>query len=108
MKLKLVLLLLFIGVIPELSAKIIIRKDVSYLNNSKDIRNLLDVYYPANSEVPKDVLVFIHGGSWDSGKKETYRWLGKNMARKNVVSVIINYSLSPELQYEKMAEPKAF
>lgn len=46
--------------------------------------------------------VFIHGGSWNSGSKETYWWLGKNLAHKNVASVIINYSLSPQYQYEKM------
>ena len=80
-----------------------IKRDISYRGQSQNIRNFLDVYYPKNKETPKDVLVFIHGGSWDSGKKDTYWWLGKNMASKNVVSVIINYSLSPKSQYEEMA-----
>lgn len=103
MKLKYFLLILFLTSFFELSAKVLIKKDIAYCENSRDIRNLLDVYYPENTEEAKDVLVFIHGGSWNSGKKEIYWWLGKNMARKNVVSVIINYSLSPESQYEKMA-----
>ena len=80
-----------------------IKRDISYRGQSHNVRNFLDVYYPKNKETPKDVLVFIHGGSWDSGKKDTYWWLGKNMASKNVVSVIINYSLSPKSQYEEMA-----
>ena len=86
-----------------LFAKTIVKRDVPYLNTHGDTRNLLDIYYPSNTEETKDVLVFIHGGSWDSGKKETYWWLGRNMADKNVVTVIINYSLSPEAQYEEMA-----
>lgn len=80
-----------------------IKRDISYRGQSKNVRNFLDVYYPKNTETTKDVLVFIHGGSWNSGKKDTYWWLGKNMARKNVISVIINYSLSPKSQYEQMA-----
>ena len=103
MKLKYFLLILFLVSYFELSAKVLIKKDIPYRENSTTVRNLLDVYYPENTEEAKDVLVFIHGGSWNSGKKEIYWWLGKNMARKNVVSVIINYSLSPESQYEKMA-----
>ncbi len=103
MKAKYFLLILFLASSFELSAKIIIRKDIAYQENSTASRNLLDVYYPDNTEEAKEVLVFIHGGSWNSGKKEMYWWLGKNMAMKNVVSVIINYSLSPEFQYEKMA-----
>lgn len=81
-----------------------IERNVAYTSQSRDqADNLLDIYYPEDKAVPKDVLVFIHGGSWNSGKKETYWWLGKNMARKNVVTVIINYGLSPQYQYEKMA-----
>ena len=84
-------------------AGIDVKRNINYRGQTPNVRNLLDVYYPKKTESPKDVLVFIHGGSWDSGKKETYWWLGKNMARNNVVSVIINYSLSPEAKYDKMA-----
>lgn len=104
MRLLIFLLFLLISSFkPAFSAGIDIKKDISYSSNSgSGTENLLDVYYP-KSEAPKDVLVFIHGGSWSSGKKDTYWWLGRNMARKNVVTVIINYSLSPDNQYEKMA-----
>ncbi len=103
MNLKYYLLILLLTPFFELTAEVIIKKDIAYRKNSTEIRNLLDVYYPENTAEAKDVLVFIHGGSWNSGKKETYWWLGKNMANKNVVTVIINYSLSPKSQYEKMA-----
>jgi acetyl esterase/lipase len=102
MKAKFYLIILLSAIFRDASADVLIRKDLAYLD-SKNVRNLLDVYYPENINEPKDVLVFIHGGSWNSGNKDMYWFLGKNMARKNVVSVIINYSLSPEFQYEKMA-----
>ncbi len=82
-----------------------IKRDIAYTNHANETgtRHFLDVYYPKNLEKSKDVLVFIHGGSWDSGKKETYWWLGRNFAHKNVVTVIVNYSLSPQYQYKQMA-----
>lgn len=103
MKKHLFLMIFLLSQISITLAGIGIKRNISYRGEAQNVRNLLDVYYPKNKEVAKDVLVFIHGGSWDSGKKEIYWWLGRNMARKNVVSVIINYRLSPESQFEKMA-----
>lgn len=80
-----------------------VKKDLTYPSASKAGRNQLDIYYPKDTGSPKDVLVFIHGGAWDSGKKDIYWWLGRNMASKNVVTVVINYPLSPKANYEEMA-----
>ena len=86
-----------------LAVSIKIKKDISYPSATKSTRNQLDVYYPKDVSQAKDVLVFIHGGSWDSGKKDIYWWMGRNFASKNVVTVIINYPLSPAAGYEDMA-----
>ena len=106
MKIKLVILMLFYisSLNSVLAFSIKVKKDISYPSSSKVGRNQLDVYYPKDSAKPKDVLVFIHGGAWDSGKKDIYWWLGRNMASKGVVTVIINYPLSPQAGYEEMAE----
>ncbi len=105
MRIKLVFLILLFGDFQaSFAAAIQIKRDILYSSGSSSgTENLLDVYYPKDLSKVKDVLVFIHGGSWNSGKKETYWWLGRNMAHKNVVTVVINYSLSPVYQYEKMA-----
>lgn len=96
--------LLTVGFRSAVAGGIDIKRDISYSSDSTNgTENLLDVYYPEDISSVKDVLVFIHGGSWNSGKKETYWWLGRNMARKDVVTIIINYSLSPDAAYEKMA-----
>jgi acetyl esterase/lipase len=68
------------------------------------VRHTLDVYYPSDTSEAKDVFVFIHGGSWKNGKKDTYRFLAKNMVRRGFVAVIINYRLSPAVQYDAMVD----
>jgi acetyl esterase/lipase len=100
-KIFLLLFFFFIAISESFSSGIQHAKNIPYSNQTNGRSNLLDIYYE-KSETPKKVLVFIHGGSWNSGKKETYWWLGRNFAHKNVVSVIINYSLSPA-KYEQMA-----
>lgn len=85
------------------SAQVKIAKNLNYANNS-DLNNSLNVFYKNDGVKDKPVLIFIHGGSWSSGKKETYWWLGRNFARKGVVTVIINYPLAPDAQYEKMGD----
>ena len=80
-----------------------VSKDLSYVQNSSEKRHLLNIYYPKVTTESKDVLIFIHGGSWNSGDKSTYWWLGRNLARKKIVSVLINYSHSPQYKYDEIA-----
>ncbi len=67
----------------------------------------LNVYSPRRVKQPAPVLIFIHGGSWRSGNKKLYYYLGKRLARKGVVAVVIDYPLSPEAQYNEMAHSAA-
>ncbi len=71
-------------------------KDIQYtvIDSVESEWHQLDVYYPGNTNEQKPVLIFIHGGSWESGKKETYRLMGKHLAKSGVVTVIINYRLT--------------
>lgn len=67
----------------------------------------LDVYAPRQVKSPRPVLVFIHGGNWNSGKKSQYWPMGRNFARKGIVTVIIDYPLSPAATYDDMAQASA-
>jgi acetyl esterase/lipase len=82
-------------------AGIKIEKDLAYAD--KGTRNLLDIYHNAKTSQPQDVIVFIHGGSWRSGSKDSYWFLGRNFAKKGKILVAINYPLAPEYQYDTMA-----
>ena len=67
----------------------------------------LNVYSTRRHRKPQPVFVFIHGGNWNSGKKETYHLLGKKFAHKNITTVIIDYPLSPSAGYHEMAADAA-
>ncbi|MES2826636.1 MAG: alpha/beta hydrolase [Bacteroidota bacterium] len=104
MKLTLTLMLVaFIGVISAWSAGVKVEKDIDYGSATGDIRRQLNIYHKTNVNTAQDVIIFIHGGSWSSGKKDIYWWLGRNFARKGAVTVTINYGLAPESKYEQMA-----
>ncbi|WP_025145315.1 alpha/beta hydrolase [Pedobacter jeongneungensis] len=100
-KFHVLLMLLFQTILSSAQVKKV--KNINYAGNT-DEANTLNIFYKNDSIKNKPVLIFIHGGSWSSGKKETYWWLGRNFARKGVVTVIINYRLAPDVQYEKMGD----
>jgi acetyl esterase/lipase len=53
------------------------------------------------------VVIFIHGGYWTSGNKNIYGFLGRNFGKKKIVTVIPNYTLSPNGNYDTMAKEVA-
>lgn len=93
----------FLGQISFLQAGVKVKKDVNYTDQN-DERRQLNVFYQKDITQAKDVVIFIHGGSWSSGSKDIYWWLGRNLARKDIVAVNINYGLAPANQYGQMAE----
>ena len=77
-------------------------KDVAYVPaTAPDFdqeRHILDVYSP-RQKAPNaggyPVVLFIHGGSWSSGNKNIYTFIGRRLAKQGVVAVLINYRLAP-------------
>ncbi len=67
----------------------------------------LNIFQPDNKSVAAPVLIFIHGGNWNSGNKDTYNLLGRNFAKKGVVTIIPDYTLSPKANYDDMAKEVA-
>lgn len=67
--------------------------------NSNKQANTLDVYRPvivADHSVP--VVIFVHGGGWDSGDKNNYKFVGAALAEQGYVAVLPNYSLYPKVK----------
>lgn len=85
-------------------------KNISYIPANSTVkadpeRHLLDVYAPNRKpQTPLPVVVFIHGGNWNSGSKNIYWFIGRRLAKQGVVAVIINYRLSPSVMVPAMAD----
>lgn len=64
-----------------------------------DPRQKLDVYRPRTPVANAPMVVFFYGGSWSSGEKDDYRFVGEALASRGIVTVIADYRLSPEFRY---------
>jgi acetyl esterase/lipase len=62
-------------------------------------RRSLDVYVPARMRGAAPVVVFLYGGSWESGAKEDYRFVGGALAAAGFVTIIPDYRLYPEVVF---------
>lgn len=58
----------------------------------------LDVYRPVGpaTAAGAPVVVFFYGGSWTSGKREYYRFVGNALAQRGVLVLIPDYRKAPE------------
>ena len=73
-----------------------LHKDIAYGQNA---RQKLDIYVPDGLSAPAPVIVFFYGGSWQSGSKDDYRFVGQALASKGYVAVLADYRLYPEVSY---------
>jgi acetyl esterase/lipase len=78
-----------------------VARDVAYGDGS---RRQLDVYAPTEREGPLPVIVFIYGGSWDSGDKDDYEFAGAAFASSGFVTVLPDYRLVPEVRFPGFLE----
>ncbi len=59
----------------------------------------LDVYSPADaSHAP--VVVYFYGGSWMTGKRQWFRWMGEALAAQGVVAIVADVRPWPEVRME--------
>jgi acetyl esterase/lipase len=63
-------------------------------------RHRLDVYAPsAEAPARRPVIVFLYGGSWNSGHRQGYAFAGRALAAQGFVVVVPDYRLVPEAPY---------
>lgn len=72
-----------------------------------DPRQQLDVYRPANGLKSKTAIVFLYGGSWKSGARQQYRFVGQTLASKGYLTVIPDYRLYPAVRFPKFVDDAA-
>lgn len=72
-----------------------------------DARQRLDVYQPAAGLQKAPLVVFFYGGSWSSGARGNYRFVGEALASCGIVAVVADYRLSPAVRYPAFVEDSA-
>ena len=79
-----------------------VARDVAYGDGP---RRRLDVYAPAErGAASRPVIVFIYGGSWSSGDKDDYEFLGAALAAQGFVVVLPDYRLVPQVRFPGFLE----
>ncbi|WP_158881770.1 alpha/beta hydrolase [Rhodanobacter sp. L36] len=77
-------------------AGVVVQRDIVF---DAEHHLALDIYRPANaSHAP--VVVFFFGGSWKSGKRGWYAWVGETLAQRGMVVVIPDYRLWPAVKLD--------
>jgi acetyl esterase/lipase len=85
----------FNSVVPKDSGSGLVAQGVAY---GQDPRQRLDVYRP-DGEGVRPVVVFFYGGSWDSGRREDYRFAAQAIAAGGFVTVVPDYRLYPQVRF---------
>lgn len=82
-------------------------KDVAF---GPDARHRLDIYGPEQARAgsgPLPVVVFFYGGSWDSGQRQDYAFVGMALAAQGFITVIPDYRLVPKVRFPAFLEDGA-
>jgi acetyl esterase/lipase len=88
-------LAIFNALVPKDADSRLAASDVAY---GKAPRQRLDLYAPEGPG-PFPVIVFSYGGSWDSGSKGDYAFVGRALASRGFLVAIPDYRLVPEIHY---------
>ncbi|KPG95061.1 esterase [Pseudomonas sp. RIT-PI-q] len=72
-----------------------------------DPRQKLDVYVPRHPMQNAPVVVFFYGGSWNSGSRGDYGFVGEALASRGIVAVLADYRLYPQVRYPLFLEDGA-
>lgn len=81
-----------------------VERDLEY---GPDRRQRLDLYLPDPLPRPAPVLVFFYGGSWQTGDRGRYRFVGQAFASLGAIVAIPDYRLYPDVVFPGFVEDGA-
>ena len=81
-----------------------LQADIAYADGP---RRTLDLYAPETPRADGKAVIFFYGGSWDSGKKEDYLFVGQALAARGITCMIADYRLYPEVRFPAFVEDGA-
>lgn len=76
------------------------------LHYGREPEQKLDIYLPPDHRRGVQ-LVFFHGGSWSSGHKDEYAFLGSALAAFGISCAVVGYRLFPLVRYPAFVEDAA-
>ncbi|WP_230480676.1 alpha/beta hydrolase [Sphingomonas sp. Leaf21] len=95
----------FDTLVPKDRGGVRVASDIAYGAQS---RQRLDVYAPRTAAATaRPVVVFFYGGSWNSGTKAGYAFVGRALAARGFVTVVPDYRLVPAVEYPAFVEDGA-
>lgn len=95
---------LFDALVPKDRAGVRIASGAAY---GADPRQRLDVYAPRLPGRSRSVIVFFYGGSWSSGDRAGYAFVGRALAARGFVVVVPDYRLVPQVRYPAFVQDGA-
>jgi len=98
------LLILFLAS-PVVAAEPKVHRGIAYAE-TKNERQMLDIYAPADGK-NCPIVIWIHGGGWQAGDKKEVLNKPQAFADKGFVFVSVNYRLLPDATIKQMAEDVA-
>ena len=72
-----------------------------------DPRHRLDVYLPPSPVSDAPAVLFFYGGTWSSGRRQDYRFVGEALASRGIVALVADYRLSPQVSYPSFVQDSA-
>jgi acetyl esterase/lipase len=72
-----------------------------------DPRQRLDVYLPQPAVAQAPMVLFFYGGTWSSGRRQDYRFVGEALASRGIVALVADYRLSPQVRYPAFLQDSA-
>ena len=95
----------FDALVPKDSGVMLAVDGASY---GSDPRQRIDVYRPRSAAMkPLPVIIFFYGGSWSSGTRKGYSFVGRALASRGFVVAIPDYRLVPNVRYPAFVEDSA-
>lgn len=72
-------------------------------------RQRLDLYQPEGTAPPGGwpVVVFFYGGSWNSGERAQYGFVGAALASRGMLALVADYRLYPEVRFPEFLSDSA-
>lgn len=84
-----------------------VKRVVEGASYGPEARQKLDLYAPGTPVRNAPVVQFIYGGSWDSGERASYAFVGQALAARGIVTAVVDTRLVPEVRFPAFVEDSA-